>query len=371
MNIRRSFLALAAMILGVGFLGASAAQANHISAPAFGTKSETFGGVTCKTWFMNEPTHSYPADDTHYWVCGMTTANASRINRIPMTVRRIGTFLTSRPTFIKDHNVKYYFFRNRAEATAFANGKFGILAGALNNTTARCGVTAKLAVSGDIYSFIYDTCSYVPTPPLTAQNPDLNKVTAHETGHAFDFAVGKDNGNPGPSQTAGFRALANGDISVLTPANWSTMTATQKQSYVCGVFGSLLPSDLEKDLAVPSNQVCQGGNLQAPYVGKTPTEIARIRAPYFVLGGSATGTSPAFSDLFVELFSIQAGYPNSNNLLNMTDTLLKANMANPSSNNRQFNCTRQVLKFWVTQHRPPTPAELTAVACPSNPGPLQ
>ncbi len=61
---------------------------------------------------------------------------------------------------------------------------------------------------------VFSTCSFnnagTGTPPLpaTVLNPNLRDVTLHETGHAFDYAIGKSQGPAfGPSTSKAFKKM--------------------------------------------------------------------------------------------------------------------------------------------------------------------
>lgn len=353
-NIFSRFLLAVAALVGLGLTAIPA------YADGYGTKTETHGSVTCRTWVTQG--NLYPADDSHLWVC---LANTTRAIQIYNTVAGNSNI----STFLKNHGVTYYYFQNRADTKTFMDAKFLMNVGNLSSTTAKCGNTGTSALRLDIISEIYETCSYTAA---NTQNPNIAKVTSHESGHAFDFSLARDYGSNGPGVSQGFRQLAIADLAVLTPCNWSngascspvqpTMTQAQKDNYVCGIF-SAKASTLELALNAKSNEpICDstGHTVLAPYVGLTPTAIAKLRAPYFVGG---TGAGSLYEDLFAEEFALWMG-GGSPNPLEMTDRIIGTN----SSPIPDFKCTRWVLeRYWFLQIPPPAFPDgnsLKAKGCP-------
>ncbi|MCC7531057.1 MAG: hypothetical protein IT342_21235 [Candidatus Melainabacteria bacterium] len=424
-KLRRTFLALGAMILGVGFLGAFPQQAE---AGSFGTKTESHLGlasngmpntVTCKTWIVS-PSKVYPADDTHYWACTSTLNPTLNSTRADLAVDPIASQMNGHPqlwNFLKNapYDVNYYYFRTRDDARIFFQGKYGLLvAGTLVNGDSRCGNTGTPGNLSTVISMVYDRCEY-NTLSSFELNPNVAKTLAHETGHAFDVKYGLIHGGPNhivPSQSFGFKGLASGipplvfpvaydgDIALLTPCNWhvgtdctpatTAMTPTAKASLICGtLFKQFLPSNFERSTGVTNDKVCTNSTTIAPnYVGLTPTQIAQSRIPYFI--NPAPGAGPVYSELFAEEFAKQiSNVVASPNFLAMTDTAIASPNSMPCrvisgvytcpargkpNTPTGFSCTEWVVRAFVTTAAPPpdnlnptgtpTPLSLKARECP-------
>lgn len=423
MNLRRGFLALAAMILGVGFLGAFPAYAG-----SFGTKTESFTGlsggtlntVTCKTW-LTGPSNIYPSDDTHYWVCTSTLSPTLNATRADAAVGPIQGQMNGHPqlwNFLKNgpYDVHYYYFKTREDARVFWSGKYPLIptAGALINSNSRCGNTGTPGDLSKVYSMVYDQCEY-NTLSSSESNPNVAKTLAHETGHAFDVKYGLINGGSThvlPSQSYAFKGLASGipplsgpiaydgDIALLTPCNWTVgtdctpvttaMTPSQKASLVCGtLFKQFLPSNFERSTGVTNEKVCTNSTTIANNSGSgghnftlmTPTQIAELRIPYFISPGPGAGA--LYSELFAEEFAKQIdNVVPSPNFLEMTDTAIDAPNSLPCrvisgvytcpahgkpNNPTGFSCTQWVVRAFVTTAVPPPN---NTVPTPGTPTPL-
>ncbi len=314
-----------------------------------GTINGSATSVTCRS-LVRSVSRLYPADNApvsatspygaHYWVCTSPrhAAPADYLQRASVAMGPIGNLTAPVLSLVKTNNLTYYYFQDRADANMFFEKKFGLFVGKLSTTTARCGNTATPTDFSRVIAMVYDTCSYDnlgTTPP----NPNPGKIAAHETGHGVDFIYGNLYGGAShtpPSKSAGFKALANGisgyyigDYFAYTPSNWSVavgatpaMTAAQKTSYVCNIFKSTLPSDLERAFGVLNERVCLDATPTSindnSVIGLTnfttlnPEQIAEKRFPYFF----------DTSELFAELFSKRFGSIPSPNPLAMTDAAL-------------------------------------------------
>lgn len=385
--------ALSMGLMAIGLIAASLfTAAPAMAAGGYGTYSELYGGVTCVAW-VSPPANVYPSDNFDYMVCSSPahpTVNLQRADSIATLVQ--GWSATGVRDYLHNHGVRYYYFQTRADTKAFMDAKFGLNVGQLSSTTARCGNTGTDGLRSTIISEIYETCEYGGALG-SGQSQSLPKVTAHESGHAFDIAYGLAHGGVLPSTSAGFKALANGsttttppysgDIAFMTPPNWSTLTAAQKASYVCGKLfkPQTFPSLLEQSLGVPNDAVCSNSTtINSQYLNMTPTQIGLIRAPYFI-GSGISGSAPQWEDLFAEEFSKWAGVTGLP--LQVTDDALvdlgglPCKTVNgvytcPGDNaGSAFHCTWWVLReFWFTQAPPPAypdPLSLKARSCPDIP----
>lgn len=334
------------------------------------------------------PGNAWPRDGQHAFRC----KNASNVQ--PTDARTAEYFLNIQnlPVKVKDilisRGVKFFFFNNRNEANDYFNATApyaGQPNGVFASTTARCGQTGykpNYDIFGnpagqDIAVAIYDTCSFVPIPPGTSQNPDLKRIPYHEAGHAFDFALASQKSSQRSTPTSGSAGFVNffsSDKTNLTPANWSSgspaMTQTQRYNYLCNLFSISKPSALEIDLGFttntggPSGQVCQTVSLPYPVfqpITKTPSVVAAEKFPYFW---------PSSRESWAELFVIVATGSSSSgpNTLPTVDRVYGMNQ----SPIRSFNCTRAVIQWYVSNAdqnsvNQPTAADLPAACVPSGP----
>lgn len=289
MNLRKTFLALGAMILGVGFLGAFPQQA-QAQVP------------TCTDYRTINPSvnQEYP-NDGHYFVCFNATNQASEQIRLPVRALKNGS--TNVWNTLKNQNVQYAFFADRAAAVAWMNANPAYTPMAATAGSARCGSTGfSQGGSKPILVAIYSTCAFNnpgtgnPPLPATVLNPNLRNITLHETGHAFDFAIGKSQGLAfGPSSSRAFKKMVgtrpgvdqvnNGPLErsdmVYVDLGDQTHSAPDK----CGLFDTQAPSELERDLGYPTIQnstVCNGTTVLPAFASKSNSQIYKEQSPYFV-----------------------------------------------------------------------------------------
>lgn len=365
-------------LLSAFLLGAVMFASPALAAPPIVT--DTQGGVTCKSHnAVNGDTMTYPMDydpansrpNVHYWVCD-PSSTVAHDDVVGAAVRSFSMPATSRDVFYFE-NVAVYYFANRADYAAFIHAKYN------DDVTfapgsANCGKTSWQQSSGVITSAVWGTCAYTGATALT--DNDLKKVISHEMGHGYDFALGKRDGGGAKSHKSGFVNVAGGtdpvanpvnDLFQMTPQNWAGLSDANQQTYVCTIFGTLSPSNLEKALATPANAVCSNAvTINNTYrVGgvatgavRTPTDLMRTRVPYF----SNPNAAFRYEDLWAEIFSsiVQPGSPSP--LLTMTDKALLTNsvMGNP---HRVYDCSRKVVEIYTQNRRAPTVAELTAQNC--------
>ena len=407
MNIRRAFLALGAMILGVGLLGASPAFAGQFGAlpPEAHTDIVIVNGiptpntVTCRNW-IKPPSNDFPADTVgHYWVCSSTLHPTVVTSRADVAVNPVTALNTNAPlwSFLTTHNIVYYYFPTRDDAILFFSGKFpgGVLGsgpGPTVNTDSRCGNTGSPPGSSFVYVQIYDECKYNSLSGITEPNPNLGKTAAHETGHAFDFAYGKAHGGTPISQSPGFKGLAgglpgvySGDIFYITPINWLSLPSNTQRALICNRFkANLFPSNFEVSTGVFSEAVCAGGNVVRDntsigghnFQGMDPLSIANLRIPYFLTTGPGAGN--LYAELFAEQFAKHFNSVPGTDFLEMTDFALNEENGFPCKDvggtyscpgvnypaGAAFHCTSWVVREFFFTALPP-PANM--VAHPGNP----
>ena len=351
MNIRRSFLALAAMILGVGFFGALPQQAQAQTVPSCVPKTST--------------SSNYPLDNVHAMSClpaGYTNSVMSKsqietavFGAIQSLPTNNGGTTTKRPRdFLQSQGVVVFIFKNRAEANTWMSMNSPYNTSIFQTTTSRCGNTASnqtgIGIGQNIALMVYAECTYARS---SEANRDVRATALHEAGHAWEFAlastklIGRTNVI---SASPAFTALLNEDIAKLTPSNWSTRTQAQKNSYICNVFGSATATPLEIDLGSPSGAVCTGTTPNGTNGSKTPQQIMQERAPYFLPG----------SDQWAEQTKIKKDGISSD-ILTTTDKALGSNTA-PRQN---FKCARYALLVFYDTSEPPTAAQLMSQGCPT------
>lgn len=306
----------------VGFLFAAPAALAATEGP--------YGGVTCTDYASPNPT--YPADGSHFKVCFTAGLNTQRRNAIPGAVSSLP--VTPRD-FIASKGAVYYYFKNRADHNAFMAGKFPGKT-QFQNTTAVCAHTGyeALIIGQNIAVGIWDKCQIGGSE---VNNPDLAKVTTHESGHAFDYSLAAhknplmgENRALAPSQSSGYRALRDYDLSNKLP------------STVCPAFQGT-PSPYEIQLTATAGAVCVGGTVQPPYSQNMVQSVAIDKAPYFTNQSNAA----RYQELFAEQFSILAGTKggvSSPKQFHITDNIVD-----------RFSCTKFVVNSYFQTLHPPGP----------------
>ena len=341
-----------------------------LSAPANATP-------TCTAY--TDSAGTFPADSAgHEQICfAATTADKTTIATAVRALPRKGT---SGPLQaydqVKAAGTTIFFFNTRADAVDYFTNTApysGISNYATKAGSGRCGFTWSQAGAG-LVSAVYKTCQYDGiTSPSSGTNPDLDHTVKHEMGHAFDVAMvlaGVQTYQP--SSSTGFGTSVSppnyiqDGLNNLTPANWSTMSTADKNATVCNIYSTVKFSPLERSLIVgkggtdpdPSNvgkSVCvtSGATLvpDTPYVGKTPTQIAQIIAPYFV-----TDVTEAWAEIFAR--NVGVTVPPSPGFLQLTDKIFIT---------PRFNCANMDVSDYSTTSLPPTSGDISAHSCSFTP----
>lgn len=382
MNIQRGFFALAAMILGVGFLGAIPQQA-QAAVPS------------CA--LVDSASHTYPKDNVHAITClpagysnPVSGSKATIENNVWSAIQGLptngGTGTKRVRDFLKDQGVKVFIFKNRTEANDYFNRPSTMLDpnpyagqpnGVFSSTTSRCGQTGYHAYDNilmqpvqDIAIAVYAECTIAGAD---TGNPGVTRTALHEAGHAFEFALASTHTtNRGAliSTSPGFIKLVNDDKAKLTPSDWSTRNAASRNSYICAPVGNTGLSALEVDLGGSQAggiafEICQNATTPyAPYKwqgapptgGQDPQTIISAKIPYFY------GSS---KELWAEQFAIKkGGVASPAGFLKMTDKLIESNQG-PVQN---FKCSEFAMTIFYDFSRAPTSTELTGQSCDPNPG---
>lgn len=351
--------------------------------------------ITCAEEGLNSVT--YPKDgngvvgQTHAFVCKNTTTPAgggTPVVTVPPT-SRVNTlygamtsgygsypFPAQVRTQLKNANVKYYFFNNRADADQYFAGiapyntftttgtshsfRGANISPATGGT--RCGNTGYGWSGGVRYIAvaIYNNCYYdnALVPSKVIANPSLEKTILHETGHAFDFTF-TSNANQGSnlSNRAGFMDLANKDKAALTPSAWSGWTNIEKDTYVCRLFlPNQGPSELERDFGAgmdggPNGEVCNSSSPSVRYayfIGLTPVQILNGKLSYFV-----NNRQELFAETFVTV-NFSTNGPAA--FLQFTDNVLNNDLIInvPTGQPRAFNCVRNIISTYSVSLLPPS-----------------
>ena len=375
-----------------------------------GAVAATVTTITCAPYLPN--TNSYPRDQAgHAQLCTrkvvvdggtptFTVPSTSRANTLFGTISGAYAGSIVLPANVKSrletYNVKYFFFNNRADGDLYFSGVApysGGMGGVINPPRAFVGAGGRCANTGYGYTLlgqlyiavaVYNTCNLdtLGVPPIT--NPSLEKTVLHETGHAFDDTFSTFGDQAGvASKRAGFNQLRIADVNALTtpkpgtpPATWSGMDALARDKHVCTLFyAGNQPSQIERDLGAsasggPQGQVCTLSSPSARYSfwvapgapasDYTPHQIAVNKLPYFV-----NNNQEVWAELFVtEIYGTYGPAA----FTQFTDGVLNNDAiatATPGYK-RAFDCTRNVVKTYITTLAPPP---LNATGCVTS-GPL-
>ncbi|MBZ0184786.1 MAG: hypothetical protein K8F91_00945 [Candidatus Obscuribacterales bacterium] len=320
----------------ISMLGALALAAGFFTLAAPAAHAETHNNVTCTDYTSASGT--YPADGSHFKICFSPVDN----DRLDDVVGAVTTLPTNNGSgaqkvrdLIESKGSTFYYFKNRADHNAFMSGKYSGQV-QFQNQTAICGHTGYQAVpfGQNIAASIFDKCIMQGS---TVDNPDLYKVTKHEAGHAFDFALAA-NKNPftedrtkGPSLSVGYRNFRDHDLTVNLPT-----------IPMCTLFQGT-PSAYEIALTATPGTVCNGSTLNSGYGPNDQVSTALAKAPYFV---KQTGNS-RYGELFAEQITIVGGtvggITNPKQFV-LTDNIIKDN---------RMKCTFFVARaYWHTLNPP-------------------
>lgn len=340
--------------------------------------------VFCSPWAAPGGT-GYPSAGNHAFVCGSTSlpTQAHQDELYNGLVTKLAT-KSNVVSLLNAQNVRYYFFRNAQEADSFFQNTppyAGHNAYRIPSNTGRCAYTAfdpgtpPFQVN-EITVAIFETCRTVNTqqinPTQTFPNPGLERVGLHESGHAYAFAFKRQlSSNPYPDRKGGFSRYHVYDRQHVNPPNWSTWNPSQRDQFVCGMFGNLANSTLEIDLGANKTllgAVCTGNVRNASYGGNiTPFQIANgsnfWKVPgYFVSQGDYI---EAWAEEFAIVLSGSRTSPAA--LLPITDMFLGYNppAIGGVAQTRTFNCTRFVVETYVNQGRKPNATEISNAGCPA------
>lgn len=180
-------------------------------------------------------------------------------------------------------------------------------------------------------------------------NSALRETTAHESGHAFDFALALETAvkNEATSQTVAFKGLVVADLRKL-----NTLPT-------CQLFGrDVTTSMLELNLGADTlSAVCDtSGNINRPYQGLSNTQILNLKAPYFFNPPAAS----AWRELWAQEFAFVSGNANLGpTVLPVSDTVI-AQM--------RGGCSVPAVKWWNDLLTPPAAGGEYPNYCPAYSG---
>ena len=383
-------------MLGIAALAIAGIGGSFIAAPAQ-------AAVTCTVFGLNYG-NNYPTDangnaaNTHAYICanGTTVPSTSRAKGLFSAVSGAYAVNKSLPQPLKDRlkneNVKYFFFNNRADGDAYfaATGPYsGGMTGVISPPRPYVGAGGRCGNTGFGYNLIgqrfiavaiYNNCN-LDTLGTVIPNPSLEKTILHETGHAFDDTFSSFNDQAKvASLTSAFTDLRIKDVDALTtprpgtpPAVWSSMNAAARDKHVCTLFApnSNKPSQVEQDLGaklyggpptVTLGQVCAVGSPNGTrypfWVAQgnppnanndyNPGQIAATKLPYFL-----NNNQELFAELFVTEIYGTYGPPA---FLQLTDGVLNNDAIATATPGyvRAFDCTRKVVTIFTTTLAKPT-----------------
>ena len=257
--------------------------------PAFSQDGSTDSpsSVTCEPYSDPNLRGAWPGDGRHFYWCGSAIGNTSAANQISETAAGFPANAAGKD--IESAGESYYLFETRDESNLY----WGSLSPqySLTSSCGQTGYTYTLFVS--IISAIYVKCHNY----LTGQDlPSVSypEVTAHESGHAFDFALAskQSNQNALPSESQGMRTVGLNDFDNLDSG----------RNTICHIFGyGKTPSGIESGWANPPlPAVCSNDGVEnSKYTSLNNEQIANEVSVYFVYH------APLYKELFAQLFALQ------------------------------------------------------------------
>lgn len=352
---------------------------SFVGLTACGIFAPVEAAIVCEPFGAGRAT--WPQDGLHAFRCINTVTGIrptdSRANTLFNTLSDT-RFPATVEGQLASANAKFFFFNNQTEADQYfkatspynlsvVNGANVIRSFDGKSLKAQCGNTGMVShlFVNHIAVAIYDNCAYATGSSPTTPNPNLPHNIIHETGHAYDFSFASGIAAGITASRSQFwrdsRAL---DRLKFTPSNWSSMTISQKNAYVCNVFNSSYkPSGLEFALGASHNggtgsndgRVCQQTSPAVPYpyfASKTPTNIADEKINYFINQDQ---------EAFAETFSLRVYWLGSSAaFLAFSDRAIGNNTVIP----RTFNCTRSYMDYIVMNGVLPKAASAVS-GCPS------
>lgn len=238
MNIRRSFLALAAMILGVGFFGASPASAACPPTAVLRLKPPT---TTWNTW----------PDNGHMWYCGplSPTTDGGGTNDVRGKALSASSSMNSQPVG-QQPKLRFLFTFGVNGSGPVNVYKFD----SWNDAKTFFGINPPLPVPGTPLGYTTGVTESASHPGINVivlnqlaggggvDHTKIGRITNHEMGHAVDRVYGGSTGAlPSLNPTSNYTIKLNQDIS-----DFNNLTESQAFSAYGGVPGICWPGNPSK-----------------------------------------------------------------------------------------------------------------------------
>lgn len=221
MNIRKTFLALGAMILGVGFFGASPASASHYTphTPCIAW------GVASTQW----PTAT--TGDTHFFICDGSYQN--QMNPSPISISGVRNAGQNQSAVVKTKllNAGYdlFVFKSPADYNAYTGKNVPAGAGSLTTTN------MSADHPGPAIAIFEEFCTNPPTGCTSQNYLDTARLVNHEVGHAVDNIMGMPSLLQGPGKFVTQFDLDRQQFNTLTNVNWTGLPGTGNVPGNCNI----------------------------------------------------------------------------------------------------------------------------------------
>lgn len=365
-----------------------------LSALVMSTPAQAATDVVCTSYTIGGGSGTYPYNGSAFRCKNTATGLQPTDGGSTTTFNEVANLPANIKSLLTSKNVKYFYFNSRSDALSYFSNTApytGLVTvhHQFADAQSRCGNTGfGQDVIGNRYIAvaIYNECSLSNlTPPQVIANNAIAFTMRHELGHAFDFALNTTNalGDIHAVASSTLTAVKLYDLDKLTPSApiaWTSMTAAQKNYYVCSIWPNQYTSSLiEQDLGYPAVtagesppfNVCDPGYIRKPFFvtgpnGEyTPKTIATKKMAYMVNSNA---------ELFAQLFSLKVFGRNSpTNFLAFTERGLNLNqnewlIQGPAPGNQQFprvyNCARVVIDAFVANPALPSPPVMPA-GCPA------
>lgn len=187
MNLRKTFLALGAMILGVGFFGASPAQATPHYVPH----------APCIDW--NVASTTWPTantGDTHFFICDGSYQN--HMNPSPISISGVRNAGQNQSAVVRTKllNAGYdlFVFKSVPDYNAYTGKNFPSGIGSLTTTN------MSTDHPGPAIAIFEEFCTNPPSGCTTQNYTDTARLVNHEVGHAVDNIMGSPSLLQGPGK---------------------------------------------------------------------------------------------------------------------------------------------------------------------------
>jgi len=213
MNLKRGFLALAAMILSVGFFGASQAQAQVSTIPV------TRGGITCYKVVGG----TYP-EDGHMFRCSSVANYNNELQARPKNVMNGSWGTNSEPGLdMKERfaaaGVEFYVFDDAWQYKRFLDNVSSPTASQLSTWFNQFKDLRGYSVDPTqnpqravvVFKNYFISGTYPPGNSASQSMTDFSHTIVHEMGHNYDFLATDLTGGVYPSFSAEFNRVANLD----------------------------------------------------------------------------------------------------------------------------------------------------------------